>query len=195
MQFSIAILFLSAIYAAAAEDTCPPTEVVKFAELYANPHLHPCQKASAGFSMAPPVGYPTEPQVKAMCASDACRALIKDVLELKPADCYLSFAGVKLNVYKMASRLDGACNAATNEKHENGTDKPTLKPTDGAEDYHKPEEPMIIKDDHDDKRCPTHHAGKENAKEAEVKPPMNGAAFELFPMPNTTYKASVPTKA
>ncbi|KAE9080257.1 hypothetical protein PF007_g23118, partial [Phytophthora fragariae] len=37
----------------------------------------------------------------------------------------------------------------------------------------------------------TQSIGKEADKDAdELKPPMNGTALELFPMPNTTYKAS-----
>ncbi|POM58341.1 Elicitin-like protein [Phytophthora palmivora] len=201
MQFGMFFFFLLSAYGAATENACPPTEIVKFAELYANPHLHPCQKVSAGFSLIPPKGYPTEQQVKAMCASDECRALIKDVLALKPADCYLSFADVKLNAYKMAGSFEGDCKVDI-DKHEDAKYKPTPKPTKKHESYStaKPrdikgnstlEEPLIVKDDHDDKRCPTHYAGKENAKDADnLKPPMNGTAAELFPTPNTTYKAS-----
>ncbi|GMF25575.1 unnamed protein product [Phytophthora lilii] len=257
MHFSIAIFFLLTVCGTAADKACPSTEVVKFAELYANPHLHPCQNASAGFSMAPPTGYPTEPQVKAMCASDACRALIKDVLALKPADCFLSFAGVKLNAYKLASDFDGTCKADTGKDHEDGKyyptpkptdDKyhptpkpkesnehyptptptgvkhystPTPKPTDGkyyyptskpTEDnkhyptptptddkysmgsaFHHQEEPKIVKNGSSDKPCPTHYAGKESMKMPDAqKPPMNSTAAELFPMPNTTYKAGDP---
>ncbi|KAL3674474.1 hypothetical protein V7S43_000422 [Phytophthora oleae] len=262
MQFGILFFFLLSAFGAAAEDACPPTEVVKFAELYANPHLHPCQKVSAGFSMAPPMGYPTDPQVKAMCASDACLALIKDVLDLKPVDCFLSFAGVKLNVYKMARSFEDGCKRAHEEDKSHSTSKPTneteyhptLKPTKyedhptpkpTKEEYHptpkptkyyptrkpteddkhyptpkptkhyptpkpaddkyytpkptdnkghfKPEEPMLVKCDHD-KACPKHCVETEAAKDAEVKPPMNGTAFELFPMPNTTYKATASPK-
>ncbi|KAE8906564.1 hypothetical protein PF005_g14564 [Phytophthora fragariae] len=117
MQFAATVLFLITISTAAAEDACPSTEVVKFAGLYANPHLHPCQKDSAGFSLVPPMGYPTKPQVKAMCAAEACRALIKDTLALKPADCYLSFSGVKLNAHKMASTFREACDIDTDKEH------------------------------------------------------------------------------
>ncbi|KAG3093523.1 hypothetical protein PI125_g16825 [Phytophthora idaei] len=279
MQFGI--FFLLSAFVAAAEDTCPSTEVVKFAELYANPHLHPCQKVSAGFSIAPPKGYPTDPQVKAMCASDECRALIEDVLALKPADCYLSFAGVKLNAYKMACSFKDACKVDKEKEHEDDkhystpkptnystpkptkyhstpkpTDEkyypkpteddkhystdgkyyPTPKPTDEkypkptedknyttpkptedkhystpkptedkhystpkpTEDkgHHKLDEPMIVKNDHNDTHCPTHCTESEKAKEADnLKPPMNGTALEFFPMPNTTYKATASPKA
>ncbi|KAE8906250.1 hypothetical protein PF005_g1948 [Phytophthora fragariae] len=306
MQFAVAVLFLITISAVAAEDACPSTEVVKFAELYANPHLHPCQKVSAGFSLVPPMSYPTEPQVKAMCTAEACRALINDVLALEPADCYLSFSGVKLNAYKMTCSFREACENHTDKEHESRTyeptpkptnykhptkpkptedkhypspteenkhcstpkptddkhystskptedkhystqkptddkhystpkptddkhystpkpteDKyymyptpkptkdyknhPTLKPTDDkhhptTEDgkYHdKPEEPKIVKvDDGDKLRHATRSIGKEADKDVdELKPPMNGTALELFPMPNTTYKASAEPKS
>ncbi|ETI34291.1 hypothetical protein F441_18972 [Phytophthora nicotianae CJ01A1] len=270
MQIGIFFLLLSAFVA--AEDACPSTEIVKFAELYANPHLHPCQKVSAGFSLAPPKGYPTDSQVQAMCASDDCHSLIEDVLALEPADCYLSFAGVKLNAYKMACSFKNACNDKSHEDDKHGstpkptknstrrptthyptpkptdekyypkptendkhystpkpTDEkyyPTPKPTDDKypkpteddkhyrtpkptedkyyptpkptddKDHHKLDEPMIVKTDHDDDHCPTHCAENEKAKEADnVKPPMNGTALELFPMPNTTYKATASPKA
>ncbi|KAF4325522.1 hypothetical protein G195_000771 [Phytophthora kernoviae 00238/432] len=146
------VLFTSiAIAASVADDACPPSEVVKFAVLYSNPHLHPCQEVSAGFSIAPPRGYPTEPQVKAMCAADACRSLIKDVLELKPNNCYLSFGGVELNAYKLASNFEDACkhekapkdddtscNTDEDKDHEDGKYHPTPKPTDHK--YPKPTE-------------------------------------------------------
>ncbi|KAJ8552296.1 hypothetical protein ON010_g10250 [Phytophthora cinnamomi] len=281
MQFGAAFLLLVTIYGAAAEDACPPNEVMKFAELYANPHLHPCQKASAGFSLVPPLGYPTEPQVKAMCASDACRALIKGILDLKPSDCYLPFSGGRVNAYKMACSFQDACDAHMDKDHESQTYQPTLKPEDKyhatpkptednkhyptpkptdhkymptpkpmeddkqyptpkpsddkhyptpkpnddkhyptpkttEENYHpppkptddkyhptpkpiddgkyhdKPEEPKIVKVDNVNKFSQTTQSvGKEADKDAEIlKPPMNGTAFELFPMPNTTYKAT-----
>ncbi|KAG2532795.1 hypothetical protein JM16_000103 [Phytophthora kernoviae] len=156
------VLFTSiAIAASVADDACPPSEVVKFAVLYSNPHLHPCQEVSAGFSIAPPRGYPTEPQVKAMCAADACRSLIKDVLELKPNNCYLSFGGVELNAYKLASNFEDACkhekapkdddtscNTDEDKDHEDGKYHPTPKPTDHK--YPKPTE-----HDKDDKYYPT----------------------------------------
>ncbi|KAG7375105.1 hypothetical protein PHYPSEUDO_004031 [Phytophthora pseudosyringae] len=265
MQFGIFFFFLLSAPGAVAEDACPPTEVVKFAELYANPHLHPCQNVSAGFSMAPPMGYPTEPQVKAMCASEACRALIKDVLALKPADCCLSFAGVELNAHKMASSFEDACKDGSDDDHEDDKHHPTPKPTDDkyhptpkptkdTEHYLTPKPTKYNKhyptskptdDKHhwtpkptdgkyyptpkpteDDKHYPTpkptdgkyhstpkptndkdtfkleepmtvtHCAGKESAKDAdELKPPMNGTALELFPTPNTTYKATASPKA
>ncbi|KAE9025603.1 hypothetical protein PR002_g11147 [Phytophthora rubi] len=276
MQFAVAVLFLITISAVAAEDACPSTEVVKFAELYANPHLHPCQKVSAGFSLVPPMSYPTEPQVKAMCTAEACRALINDVLALEPADCCLSFSGVKLNAYKMTCSFREACENHTDKEHESRTKQtlldseahrrqalfdfeanrgqalfdakahrrqalfdseahrrqalfdpeanrgqvlhvpdakptkdyknhPTLKPTDDkhhptTEDgkYHdKPEEPKIVKvDDGDKLRHATRSIGKEADKDVdELKPPMNGTALELFPMPNTTYKASAEPKS
>ncbi|KAL4155043.1 hypothetical protein PRNP1_007157 [Phytophthora ramorum] len=245
MQFCTATVFLLMTYAAAAENVCPPTEVVKFAELYANPHLHPCQKTSAGFSMAPPMGYPTEPQVKAMCSSDACHALIKDVLALTPGDCYLSFAGVKLNVYKLSHSFADACK--TDKSHENGKyeptpkpidDKhyPTPKPTDGKyyptvkptednkhyptpkpthekyyptpkptkdskhyptpkstnEEHTQTKEPKALKVDSEETSSPKQCAEKESAEDSDMKPPMNGTAEELYPMPNTTYKAIEP---
>ncbi|EGZ30575.1 hypothetical protein PHYSODRAFT_263923 [Phytophthora sojae] len=144
MQFAAVLLFLLSISAVAAEDACPPTEVVKFAELYANPHLHPCQKVSAGFSLVPPMGYPTEPQVKAMCAAEACRALVKDVLALEPADCYLSLSGAKLNAHKMACSFREACEDDTDHKeHEDDKHKPTPKHSD---DKHRPKPT-----EHDDK--------------------------------------------
>ncbi|KAG1711786.1 hypothetical protein DVH05_009029 [Phytophthora capsici] len=228
MHFGI-LFFLLSVFGAAAEDACPPTEIVKYAELYANPHLHPCQKASAGFSLAPPMGYPTDPQVKAMCASDACIALIKDVLDLKPADCFLSFAGAKLNLYKMACNFEKGCHheedkyhhtpKPTKEAEYHPTPKPTKyeahptpkptkeeyhptpkptkyytpKPT-NSEGHYKPEEPMFVQCDHAEKARSEHSARKETAKDAEAKPPMNGTAFELFPMPNTTYKATASPK-
>ncbi|OWZ15262.1 Elicitin [Phytophthora megakarya] len=201
MQFGL-FFFLLFVYRTVAEDACPPTEIVKYAELYANPHLDLCQKESAGFSLTPPKGYPTEQQVKAMCASEECRALIKDVLALKPEDCYLSFADVKLNTHKMASSFQDVCKVDTDKDHEDDKHQSTLKPTDDEQHQHeestkKPtedkdhskEEPLIVKDDHD-KNCPTLYVAKENAKLEALKPPMNGNATELFPMPNTTYKAS-----
>ncbi|KAF4036674.1 Elicitin [Phytophthora infestans] len=254
MLFGIFFFFLLSAFVAAAEDACPSTEVVKFAKLYGNEHLRPCQKVSAGFSIAPPKGYPTDPQVKAMCASYECRALIEDVLALKPSDCYLSFAGVKLNAYKIMCAFKDACNGEKDKDHEDdkhhstakptthyptskpadekyyltpkptedkhystskptdGKYDPTRKPTDekysktpkptddkhypapkptGDKDHHGLDEPMIVKTDHDDKHYPIHCADNEKANEADgLKPPMNGTALELFPMPNTTYKAT-----
>ncbi|GMF46517.1 unnamed protein product [Phytophthora fragariaefolia] len=326
MQFAAAFLFVLAVYEAAAEEACPPSEIVKFAELYANPHLHPCQKVSAGFSLAPPMGYPTEPQVKAMCAAEACRALVKDVLDLEPADCYLSFSDTKLNAYKLACSFRDACKAGKDEEHESKTHQPmkpannkhtpnpkpsegnkptpspkptdekyfsvpkhtdskhypdteddkhhptpkptdskyyptpkptkddkhyltptpkpstnkhyptpkptdddkhyptpkptdyedhptpkptegdkhyptkpyhsTMKPTDGDKDHSKQEEPKIVTIEIEDKLSPTFRSiGKETAKEADaMKPPMNATALEMFPMPNTTYKATAEPK-
>ncbi|KAG2835306.1 hypothetical protein PC118_g5961 [Phytophthora cactorum] len=52
-----------------------------------------------------------------MCASDECRALIEDVLALKPVDCYLSFAGVKLNAHKMTCRFKDVCKANMDSVH------------------------------------------------------------------------------
>jgi len=240
MQIGIAFLFLLMTYGATADDACPPTEIVKLAELYSNPHLHPCQKVSAGFSMMPPTSYPTDRQTEAMCASGACRALIKDVLALKPADCSLSVAGVKLNAYKLARSFDEKCK--TDKDHEDGKyhptpkptedkryptpkpthnkhyptpkptenskyclnedDKkyPTPKPTDSKYPTPKPTgehlylaEPKIVKVDNENKPCPMHSAKHEDTKEAvQLQPPMNGTAAELFPLPNTTYKAEVP---
>ncbi|ETN17449.1 hypothetical protein PPTG_05250 [Phytophthora nicotianae INRA-310] len=235
MQFGSFFFFLLSAFGAAAEDECPPTEVVKFAELYANPHLNPCQKVSAGFSIAPPKGYPTDQQVKAMCASDECRALIEDALALKPADCYLSFVGVKLNAYKLATTFKDACKVDMDKNHEDGnhhstpmptTYHPTPKPT--HEKYYstprqtdakyttpKPTEEKYPKLTEDSKKYPksmddkghhklyepmivnkAHRAENDKVKDADnVKPPMNGTALELFPMPNTTYKATASPEA
>ncbi|RLN15354.1 hypothetical protein BBJ28_00024460 [Nothophytophthora sp. Chile5] len=124
------------IGAVAADEACPPTEVTKFIGLVSNPHLGPCQKVSAGFSMVPPTGYPTPAQVKSMCASDACHALIKDVLGLKPTDCELTFSGTKLNAYKLASSFDGACktDAPKSEKTPEQPPKDGGKHDDGKHD-------------------------------------------------------------
>ncbi|EGZ30591.1 hypothetical protein PHYSODRAFT_553577 [Phytophthora sojae] len=144
MQFAAVFLFLLSISAAAAEDACPPSEVVKFAELYANPHLHSCQKVSAGFGLVPPMGYPTEPQVKAMCAAEACRALVKDVLALEPADCYLSLSGAKLNAHKMACSFRDACEDDKHRpkptEHDDKRYYPTPKPTE--EKHYKTPKPI-----------------------------------------------------
>ncbi|KAI9986612.1 hypothetical protein PInf_025565 [Phytophthora infestans] len=195
MQFGVFFFFLLSAFGAVAEDPCPATEVVKFAELYANPHLSPCQKVSAGFSIAPPKGYPTDPQVKAMCASDECRALIEDALALKPADCYLSFAGVKLNAYKLSSTFEDACKADMDKTHEDdkhpaSTNNSTLKPTEekstlkpAVEKYPKATEEDML------------HTNEKADEANNLKPPMNGTALELFPMPNTTYKATTSPKA
>ncbi|KAK1947191.1 Beta-elicitin cinnamomin [Phytophthora citrophthora] len=260
MLFGILFFFLLSVFGAVAEDACPPIEIVKYAELYTSPHLHSCQKVSAGFSLVPPMGYPTDPQVKAMCASDACVALNKDVLELKPADCFLSFAGAKLNVFKMAHSFEDGCAKHHEEDKYRPTPKPsketeyhptpkptkyeaqstpkttmeeyhptpkqtkyyqspkstesgknyptkyypTTKPTDDkyytpkpmdTEGHYKPEESVFVKCDHAENACLKRSARKKIAKDAEAKPPMNGTAFELFPMPNTTYKATVSSKA
>ncbi|KAG7402087.1 hypothetical protein PHYBOEH_007301 [Phytophthora boehmeriae] len=137
----IIVLFaVISIAATMADNACQPSEVVKFAVLYSNPHLLPCQEVSAGFSIAPPKGYPTGPQVRAMCASDACRLLIKDVLELKPNDCYLSFDGVELNAYKLATKFEDECKHEKSSKdddtswntdndHNDDKDHPAPKPT------------------------------------------------------------------
>lgn len=154
MPFGLFFFPLLLTLGAATEDACPPTEVIKFAELYANPHLHPCQKVSAGFSMAPPTGYPTDPQIKALCGSKACRALIKDVFALKPADCFLSFAGVKLNAYKMASSVQDACDAE--KSHENNTLASTSDPVSD------PVPKSVGGDEHDSTPKPTKH-NKQNS--------------------------------
>ncbi|KAL3674465.1 hypothetical protein V7S43_000413 [Phytophthora oleae] len=101
-----------------------------------------CQKVSAGFSIAPPMGpmmdYRIDPQVKAMCASDTCHALIKDVLDLKPADCFLSLAGVKLNVYKMVHNFEDGCKRV----HEEDKHHPTTNET----EYHPTPDPTKYED-------------------------------------------------
>ncbi|KAG2862907.1 hypothetical protein PC113_g5866 [Phytophthora cactorum] len=162
-----------------------------------------------------PKGYPTDAQAKAMCASDECRALIEDVLALKPVDCYLSFAGVKLNAHKMT--LLTYPTPKPIEKYY-PTPKPTdkySKPSEGdkghltpkptdekhystpkPKDHHTLDEPMIIKNDHEDKHFPTHCTENKKAKDADnLKPQMTGTAIELFPMPNTAYKATASPQA
>ncbi|KAG6974413.1 hypothetical protein JG688_00003069 [Phytophthora aleatoria] len=75
----------------------------------------------------------------------------------------------------------------TDEKHYS-----TPKP----KDHHTLDEPMIIKNDHEDKHFPTHCTENKKAKDADnLKPPMNGTAIELFPMPNTAYKATASPQA
>ncbi|KAF1777763.1 Elicitin [Phytophthora cactorum] len=168
MQFGIFFFFLLTAFGAVAEDARPPTEI----------------KGSSCFSIAPPKGYPTDAQAKAMCASDECHALIEDVLALKPVDCYLSFAG-----YSKPSEGDKGhlTPKPTDEKHYS-----TPKP----KDHHTLDEPMIIKNDHEDKHFPTHCTENKKAKDADnLKSPMNGTAIELFPMPNTAYKATASPQA
>ncbi|KAL7687924.1 putative elicitin [Plasmopara halstedii] len=220
MPFGLFFFLLLSTFGAAAENACPLTELIKLAELYANPHLHPCQRVSAGFLEAPPKGNLTNPQIKAICGSDACRALVKDVLSLKPADCFLSLGGVKLNAYKIASSVQNACDAENsqedntsalnsktsnssmvkvNDKDKKSTSKPTRffekNSTLSDKDNVQLDEPMVIDNNLDNQHCPTLKVEKETAKEAgSSKPPINNTAFEMFPPPDTTYKATEPHK-
>ncbi|TDH68639.1 hypothetical protein CCR75_000939 [Bremia lactucae] len=207
MQFKLFVFLVLTTLGAAAEDACPPTEVVKFAELYANPHLHSCQKNSDGFSMAPPTGYPTDSQLAAMCDSDACHALMDDVFAMKPTNCYLSFSGMKLNAYKIACSFKSACKSDTEKCHEDETHPPTSEaPKDATwettEDeqkhsnhepseqdltpkpFYKDEEPKI-------EHCEMDSAIIEAAKVAhDLQTSMNDTALEFSPTPATTYKAT-----
>ncbi|KAF1792780.1 Elicitin [Phytophthora cactorum] len=123
MQFGIFFFFLLTAFGAVAEDARPPTEIEN-----------------------PPKGYPTDAQAKAMCASDECRALIEDVLALKP--------------YSKPSEGDKGhlTPKPTDEKHYS-----TPKP----KDHHTLDEPMIIKNDHEDKHFPTHCTENKKAKDAD----------------------------
>ncbi|CAH0480988.1 unnamed protein product [Peronospora belbahrii] len=189
MHCGILLFFILIAYGATAEDTCPPTEIMKLAELYTNPHLHACGNMSANFSIA----LPTDSQVKAMCTFDTCRALIEDVLALKPADCYLSFAEVKLNAYKLASNFKNVCETNMDKKNGSWKLQPTVKPRDttsapkGDTGHHlKQEELKFVKDVNG-----THLVGANTTKNAdELKPPIHTKAKELFPFANTTYKAT-----
>ncbi|CAI5743838.1 unnamed protein product [Peronospora destructor] len=175
MQFSIFLFVLLAANGAVAEDACPSTEIMKLAKLYANPNLHECQKISGDFSIASP----TDPQVKAMCTSDPCRELIKDVLALKPADCYVSFAKVKVNAYKVASTVDDACMTDMKKNNESWKSPPALKPIDGEHYRQKQEAQKYVKDTNGT------HVVKKDADA------INSTATELFPMSNTTLPANV----
>ncbi|GMG15361.1 unnamed protein product [Phytophthora fragariaefolia] len=173
MSFAAAFLFLLAVYEAAAEEACSPLEVVKFAELYANPHLHPCQKVSA---VAPLMGYPTGPQLKAMRPTDS-----KYYLAPKPTDS---------KYYPSTNKHYPTPKPTENDKHyptpkptdyeDHPTPKPTegdkhnptkpyhstMKPTDGGKDHNKQESPKIVTIEIEDKLSSTFRSiGKETAKD------------------------------
>ncbi|CAI5701105.1 unnamed protein product [Peronospora effusa] len=178
MQLSIFLFVLLGAYGA-AEDACPPAEIKKLAELYANPNLHECQKISADFSIASP----TDPQVKAMCNSDSCRKLIKDVLALKPEDCYLSFAKMKVNAYKVASSVDDACMTDMKKYNETWKSHPALKPSDGEQYRYEQEKQKFVKDTNG-----THVVKMDDAQDEDS---IDSMATEPVPTPTTTLPAKV----
>ena len=188
MQFNIFLFFLAA-YGATAEDACPSTEIMKLAKLYANPNLHECQKVSADFSIASL----TDPQIKAMCASDPCRKLIKDVLALKPADCYLSFDKMKVNAYKVASSIDDTCMTDMTEDNDSWKSPPPPKYVDDKQYRHKQEEQKYVKDANG-----TYVVKIDDAQDADAinstainSTAINSTAIELSSMPATTLPANV----
>ncbi|CAI5714726.1 unnamed protein product [Hyaloperonospora brassicae] len=186
MQSGFFLSFLLTACGAAVDDSCPPATIAKLSDLYADPHLHSCQKV---ISETSPTSDDTKKQVETMCTSDECRTLIADILTFKHADCNLTYVGVEFDVRELADRFDHACQNGTDESRD--TKKYALPPTttkNDTMDHGGRDESVQNADDND-----THVAATEiENDDSEMKPPLNATAKEFFPTPNTTYKATVP---
>jgi hypothetical protein len=81
---------------------------LKLSGLASSSNVASCSAAS-GFSMIPPSGMPSDEQQLKMCATQSCWDLMKEISDLNPSDCELSFGSVSINVAKLVADFEPSC--------------------------------------------------------------------------------------
>ncbi|DAZ99375.1 TPA: hypothetical protein N0F65_005277 [Lagenidium giganteum] len=108
MKTFVALAAVAAVAAVSATD-CKVDELLAQAyPLVMDVNYGQCQK-DGGYSFFPFTGLPIGDQIQKLCASDACKSLLKKVVAINPPDCDLTLNGTSYNVKDIVNKYATMC--------------------------------------------------------------------------------------